>query len=168
MERFENTIFKQREEIKHKMAKMFELLKELTTSKAPKKVLIREEAESPVTKNVNFISLARGKEERNENDDMAADSVINRTNTKILVKEVANETDVENRTKNKPIKRAEREETMEASNFQPVSCSNFIQEITDIIESRKFKRKFLSEPGDGVKITPDGVVIFDKKKLGSY
>ncbi|GKD34161.1 hypothetical protein Tco_1249670 [Tanacetum coccineum] len=35
--------------------------------------------------------------------------------------------------------------------------TNFIQEITDIIESRKFKRKFLLEPGDGVKITPDSV-----------
>ncbi|GKC32677.1 hypothetical protein Tco_1039971 [Tanacetum coccineum] len=31
MERFENAIFKQREEINDKMAKMFELLKELTT-----------------------------------------------------------------------------------------------------------------------------------------
>ncbi|GJW30525.1 hypothetical protein Tco_0047400 [Tanacetum coccineum] len=46
MERFENAIFKQREEINDKMAEMFGLLKELTTSRAPEKVLIREEAKS--------------------------------------------------------------------------------------------------------------------------
>ncbi|GJV26355.1 hypothetical protein Tco_1379050 [Tanacetum coccineum] len=62
MERFENAIFKQREEINGRMTKMFGLLKELTTSRAPKKVLIREEAKFPVTKNVNSISLARGEE----------------------------------------------------------------------------------------------------------
>ncbi|GKF57561.1 zinc finger, CCHC-type containing protein, partial [Tanacetum coccineum] len=41
MERFENVIFKQQEEINDRMAEMFGLLKELTTSRAPKKVLIR-------------------------------------------------------------------------------------------------------------------------------
>ncbi|GKF21384.1 hypothetical protein Tco_0070022, partial [Tanacetum coccineum] len=59
MERFENAIFKQREEINDRMTEMFKLLKELTTSRVPEKVLIREEAKSPVTKNVNSISLAR-------------------------------------------------------------------------------------------------------------
>ncbi|GKD76709.1 MAK10-like protein [Tanacetum coccineum] len=43
MERFKNAIFKQREEINDRRAEMFRLLKELTTSRAPKKVLIREE-----------------------------------------------------------------------------------------------------------------------------
>ncbi|GJR85957.1 hypothetical protein Tco_0209968 [Tanacetum coccineum] len=70
MERFENVIFKQREEINGKMTEMFGLLKELTTSKALKKVLIREEAKSPVTKSVNSISLARGEEERNNDNDV--------------------------------------------------------------------------------------------------
>ncbi|GJT92556.1 MAK10-like protein [Tanacetum coccineum] len=51
MERFENTIFKQREEINDRMTEMFGLLKELTTSKIPKKELIKEEAKFPVTKN---------------------------------------------------------------------------------------------------------------------
>ncbi|GJS78565.1 zinc finger, CCHC-type containing protein, partial [Tanacetum coccineum] len=51
IERFENAIFKQREEINDKMTKMFGLLKELTTSRAPEKVLIREEAKFPVIKN---------------------------------------------------------------------------------------------------------------------
>ncbi|GJS74523.1 MAK10-like protein [Tanacetum coccineum] len=53
------------------MAEMFGLLKELTTSRAPEKVLIKEEAKSPITKNVNSISLARGEEERNDDNDVA-------------------------------------------------------------------------------------------------
>ncbi|GKA54726.1 hypothetical protein Tco_0753675 [Tanacetum coccineum] len=44
MERFKNALFKQREEINGRMAEMFGLLKELTTSRTPEKVLIREEA----------------------------------------------------------------------------------------------------------------------------
>ncbi|GJV80533.1 zinc finger, CCHC-type containing protein [Tanacetum coccineum] len=48
MEIFENTIFKQREEINGRMTNMFGLLKELTTSRTPEKVLIREEAKFPV------------------------------------------------------------------------------------------------------------------------
>ncbi|GJZ02372.1 hypothetical protein Tco_0520333 [Tanacetum coccineum] len=64
IERFKNAIFKQREEINDRMTKMFGLLKELTTRRTPEKVLIREEAKFPVTKNVNSISLARGEEER--------------------------------------------------------------------------------------------------------
>nr|GEW22955.1 zinc finger, CCHC-type [Tanacetum cinerariifolium] len=73
---------------------------------APEKVLIREEAKSPVTKNVNSISLAIGKEERNNNDDMAADGGINGTDMKMPVKEVEKETEAKNGNKNKPIKRA--------------------------------------------------------------
>nr|GEW85688.1 hypothetical protein [Tanacetum cinerariifolium] len=47
-----------------------ELLKELTTSRAPDKVLIREEVNSLVTKNINSISLTRGKEEREDDNDI--------------------------------------------------------------------------------------------------
>ncbi|GJS86158.1 protein kinase-like domain, concanavalin A-like lectin/glucanase domain protein [Tanacetum coccineum] len=59
MERFENAIFKQRKEINDRMIEMFGLLKELTTSRTPEKVLIREEAKFPVTKNVNSLSLSQ-------------------------------------------------------------------------------------------------------------
>ncbi|GJZ48994.1 hypothetical protein Tco_0603184 [Tanacetum coccineum] len=52
MERFKNAIFKQREEINGRMTEMFGLLKELMTSRTPEKVLIREEAKFPVTKNL--------------------------------------------------------------------------------------------------------------------
>ncbi|GJW11356.1 hypothetical protein Tco_1577183, partial [Tanacetum coccineum] len=68
IERFENAIFKQREEINDRMTEMFGLLKELTTSRAPEKVLIREESKHPVTKNVNSISFIRGEEEMNTDD----------------------------------------------------------------------------------------------------
>ncbi|GJU93343.1 zinc finger, CCHC-type containing protein [Tanacetum coccineum] len=71
MERFENAIFKQREEINGRMTEMFGLLKELTTSRAPEKVLIREEAKSPVTKSVNSISPIREEEEKSDICDVA-------------------------------------------------------------------------------------------------
>ncbi|GKA12433.1 MAK10-like protein [Tanacetum coccineum] len=74
MERFKNAIFKQHEEINDRMTKMFGLLKELTTSRAPEKVLIREEAKFPVTKNVNSISLARGEEERSDKKNETLDN----------------------------------------------------------------------------------------------
>ncbi|GJV57223.1 zinc finger, CCHC-type containing protein [Tanacetum coccineum] len=80
----------------------------------------REEAKSPVTKNVNSISLAKEEEERNDNDDMAADDGINRIHMKMPVKEAEKETKAEIGTKNKPIKRAEREETAETSSSQPI------------------------------------------------
>ncbi|GJU43973.1 MAK10-like protein [Tanacetum coccineum] len=71
MERFENAIFKQREEINDRMTEMFGLLKELMTSRTPKKVLIREEVKFSVSKNVNSISLAREEEERSDKIDVA-------------------------------------------------------------------------------------------------
>nr|GEY68169.1 MAK10-like protein [Tanacetum cinerariifolium] len=104
MERFENSIFKQREEIKDMMDEIFGLLKELTTNKAYEKVLNKEEAKSPVTKNVNSISIYKGKEERNDNDDMDTDDAITRTHTKVPLKEAEKETKAKNGTKNKPIK----------------------------------------------------------------
>ncbi|GJR28764.1 MAK10-like protein [Tanacetum coccineum] len=117
MERFENAIFKQREEINDKMAEMFRLLKELITSRAPEKVIIREEAKSPITKNMNSISLARGEEERNGDNDVATGDDIetpSRTETGRPVNEV------ENGIKNEPIRKAEKEETIDPPSSQPV------------------------------------------------
>ncbi|GJT52975.1 MAK10-like protein [Tanacetum coccineum] len=79
MERFENAIFKQREEINDRMTEMFGLLKELTTNRSPEKVLIREEAKFPITKNVNSISLARGEEERGDKTDETLDNTVKPT-----------------------------------------------------------------------------------------
>ncbi|GKA19278.1 zinc finger, CCHC-type containing protein [Tanacetum coccineum] len=123
MERFENAIFKQREEINDKMVEMFGLLKELSTSKAPEKVLIREEAKSPVTKNVNSISLTKGEEERNDDNDVVTGDDIKKTTgteKEVSVKEAETKNGAENKTKNKPIKKAEKEEAVEAPSFQPV------------------------------------------------
>ncbi|GJS68105.1 MAK10-like protein [Tanacetum coccineum] len=107
-------------EINDRMAEMFGLLKELTTSRAPDKVLIIEEAKSLITKNVNSISLARGEEDRNDNDDMETDGGINRIDTEMLVKESKKENEAEDGTKNEPIKKAKNKKTAESSSSQPV------------------------------------------------
>ncbi|GJZ98784.1 MAK10-like protein [Tanacetum coccineum] len=118
MERFKNAFFKQREEITDRMTEMFGLLKELTTSRTPEKVLIREEAKFPVTKNVNSISLARGEEERNDKTDETLDNTVKpaKTETEIPLKEAERN----NETKNKPIKKAEEEEVMETLSSRSV------------------------------------------------
>ncbi|GKC00975.1 hypothetical protein Tco_0987111 [Tanacetum coccineum] len=125
MKRFENAIFKQREEINDRMAEMFRLLKELTTSRAPKKVLIKEEVNSPVivTRNVNSISLTRGEEEReDDNDIVTGDDIKKATETEmeVAVKEAETKNRDENKTKNKPIKKAEKEEAVKAPSSQLV------------------------------------------------
>ncbi|GJT68160.1 MAK10-like protein [Tanacetum coccineum] len=110
IERFENAIFKLCEEINDRMTEMFKLLKELTTSKAPKKVLIREESKFPVTKNVNSISLAKGKEERSDKTD----------NTVTEIEVPVMEAERSNETKNKLIKKAERKEVEAVLSSRPV------------------------------------------------
>ncbi|GKB85314.1 hypothetical protein Tco_0957586 [Tanacetum coccineum] len=68
------------------MTEMFRLLKELTTSRTPEKVLIREEAKFPVTKNVNSISLARNEDEENNKTDEKPDNTKMPTETEIPVR----------------------------------------------------------------------------------
>ncbi|GJT56875.1 MAK10-like protein [Tanacetum coccineum] len=99
MERFKNAIFKQREEINDRMTEIFRLLKELTTSRKPKKV--REE-------------------EISDKDDIAADGGINKTNTEVPVKEAEKENKAEDGTKNEPIKKTENEEAAEVPSSQPI------------------------------------------------
>nr|GEW06948.1 hypothetical protein [Tanacetum cinerariifolium] len=115
MERFENPIFKQREEINDRMNEMFELLKELTTSKAPEKVLIKEEAKFPITKNVNSISFTRGEEETSGKTDVTTGDDFEKT-TEMLVKKAVKEDEAEN----EPNRKAEKEKTTEAPSSQPV------------------------------------------------
>ncbi|GKA03996.1 hypothetical protein Tco_0676777 [Tanacetum coccineum] len=109
MKRFKNAIFKQREEINGRMIEMFRLLKELTTSKTPEKVLIREETEFPVTKNVNSISLAREEEEKSDKTDVRPGNTEMPTKIKIPVKEV----EMNNEAECEPIKMDEEEEMTE-------------------------------------------------------
>ncbi|GKD78774.1 hypothetical protein Tco_1341395, partial [Tanacetum coccineum] len=123
MERFENTIFKQREEINGRMTKIFKLLKELTTSRTPKKVLIREEAKFPITKNVNSISLTKGEEEGSNRTKVTPDNAekLTKTETEMLVMEVEKINEVENGARNKLIKTSKSEEVEEAPGSQPVA-----------------------------------------------
>ncbi|GJW50438.1 hypothetical protein Tco_0091789 [Tanacetum coccineum] len=115
MERFENAIFKQREEINGRMTEMFGLLKELTTSKTLEEVLIREEAKFPVTKNINSISFAREEEERSEMDVTPGNTEM-AIEIKIPVKEVEMNYEAEC----EPIKMAKEEETTEVPSSQPI------------------------------------------------
>ncbi|GKD44168.1 hypothetical protein Tco_1268813, partial [Tanacetum coccineum] len=76
MERFEEAIYKQREEIKERMTEISNLLKELTKEKSPEKVLVREEVSKPVTKYVNAISLVRVESDKDRGSDEIVDKDI--------------------------------------------------------------------------------------------
>nr|GEV96211.1 putative reverse transcriptase domain-containing protein [Tanacetum cinerariifolium] len=54
------------EKINDRMTEMFRLRKELTTTRAPEKVLIRKKAKSPITKSINSISLSKEQEEKTD------------------------------------------------------------------------------------------------------
>ncbi|GJS94300.1 MAK10-like protein [Tanacetum coccineum] len=122
MERFKSAFFKQRGEINGRMIEMFGLLKELTTSRAPKKVLIREEAKSPVTKSVNSISLIKEEEEKNDMYDVAPGNdskETDGTDMEVSVKEAKTKNGAESGAKNKPIKNPEKE-VVETPSSRPV------------------------------------------------
>ncbi|GKF29925.1 hypothetical protein Tco_0096267, partial [Tanacetum coccineum] len=113
IERFENAIFKQREEINDRINEMFGLLKELMTSRAPEKLLIMEEAKFPVTKNVNSISLTRGEEEKSKKTDITTRDDIKKptkTKTEMPVKEAEKEDEAES----KPNRKARKDKATEA------------------------------------------------------
>ncbi|GKC65338.1 zf-CCHC domain-containing protein [Tanacetum coccineum] len=105
-------------EINDRMTEMFRLLKELMTNGTPKKVLIREEAKFPVTKNVNPISLARGEEERSDKMDETLDNIVKPTRIEMEIP--VKEAERNNETKNKPIKKAKEEEVVEVLSSRPV------------------------------------------------
>ncbi|GKD37569.1 hypothetical protein Tco_1257776, partial [Tanacetum coccineum] len=65
------------------MVEMFGLLKELTTSRTSEKVLVREEACNPVTKNVNAISHVKTEKAKNiENNKVVDKNVIELVKTR--------------------------------------------------------------------------------------
>ncbi|GJW18130.1 MAK10-like protein [Tanacetum coccineum] len=86
IERFKNTIFKQREEINGRMTKMFGLLKELTT--------------------------LRGEEERSDKADETPDNIEKPTRTEMEIP--VKETKIMNEAGNEPLQKARKEETTEA------------------------------------------------------
>nr|GEX20124.1 hypothetical protein [Tanacetum cinerariifolium] len=141
MEHFENSIFKQREEINDRMTEMFRLLKELTTSNTSEKVLIREEANFPVTKNINSISLVNEEEERSEKTE---DTLRNTVKSTVTATEIpVKEAERNNETKNKPIKKAENKEVEEVLSSRPVEyyLKHKINEklIEGLVDNNRFK-----------------------------
>nr|GEU29771.1 hypothetical protein [Tanacetum cinerariifolium] len=72
VERFKKAMFKKKDEINGRMDKIFGLLKELTSSTTPEKVLVREEVRNPITKNINANSICRieKKEVKEKNEEV--------------------------------------------------------------------------------------------------
>nr|GEY35740.1 hypothetical protein [Tanacetum cinerariifolium] len=84
---------------------------------APEKVLIRKEAKSAVTKNVNSMSLTKGEEERNNDNDISTGKDIEKP-TRIKIGMPVNK--AKKGIKNKPIRKAKKEKTTEAPSSQPI------------------------------------------------
>ncbi|GKC61847.1 hypothetical protein Tco_1089445, partial [Tanacetum coccineum] len=108
---------------------MFGLLKELTTSRTPKKVLVREEARHPITKNVNAISLVQIEEDKNIKNNKVVDKNIIKLSelNAIEPNEVVDiKKEVEDRTNDEPARNVEEitgngiEELVEMPRSQPV------------------------------------------------
>nr|GEZ17379.1 MAK10-like protein [Tanacetum cinerariifolium] len=114
MERSENTIFKQHDEINGRMTKMFGLLKKLMTSRHPEKVLTREEAKFPVTKNLNYVSLTKEKEGGSDRTMMTPGNAENPTETKTETPVMEVEEINEVKSEAKIIKTFENDEAIEA------------------------------------------------------
>ncbi|GJT19303.1 hypothetical protein Tco_0878009 [Tanacetum coccineum] len=175
MERFENTIFKQREEINGKMTEMFGLLKELTTSRTPEKVLIREEAKFLVTKNVNSISLTKGEEGGSNKTKVTPENAekLTETETKTPVMEVEKINEVENRAGNKSIKTSKSKEAEEAPGSQPVAyyLKHKINEklIKGENENRPFilGTPFLTTAKTSIKFDTGTITLRSKKNKAS-
>ncbi|GKD73077.1 hypothetical protein Tco_1331359 [Tanacetum coccineum] len=167
MERFENTIFKQREEINGRMTKMFGLLKELTTSRTPEKVLIREEAKFLVTKNVNSISLARNEEEENNKTDETPDNTKMPIETEMPVRKAEAMNEAKNEARNKSIKTHENDKAVEAPGSQPVAyyLKHKINEklIKGLVKNNRFNNSLSGtrvgkKKGKAYKVLPGGPV----------
>ncbi|GKA32450.1 hypothetical protein Tco_0718817 [Tanacetum coccineum] len=110
MERFQKTIFKQREEINDRMAEMFGILKELTTSRTSEKVLVREEARHPIIKNVHAIPLVKMEKEKNiKNNEVVDKNIIElgELNAIESKEEVDMKKEVGDGTNNEPVRNVE-------------------------------------------------------------
>nr|GEW72619.1 zinc finger, CCHC-type [Tanacetum cinerariifolium] len=137
IERFKNTIFKQREVINDRMTEMFGLLKELLASRNPEKVLIREEARHPITKNLNSISIIREEKEKDlVNNRAIIKSIVEPSKSKEEepLKKAFVTNEVERRVDDEPTKSV-RENVMKNEEEEAVGASNFV--ILDIKEDEK-------------------------------
>ncbi|GKC99662.1 MAK10-like protein [Tanacetum coccineum] len=96
MERFEEAIYKQRDEINERMTEMFILLKEYTKEKAQEKVLVREEVSKPVTKYVNAVSLVNIEDDKGEEYDEVANIWVVKQSEVLEEKEIEEDVDDDN------------------------------------------------------------------------
>ncbi|GKB97158.1 MAK10-like protein [Tanacetum coccineum] len=167
MERFENTIFKQREEVNGRMPEMFGLLKELMTNRTLEKLLMREEAKFHVTKNVNSISLVRNEEEENNMMDEIADNTKMPTKIEMTVREAEAMNGAKNGARNESIKTPENDEEVEAYGSQPVVyyLKHKINEklIKGLVKNNRFNNSLSGtrvgkKKGKAYKILPGGLV----------
>ncbi|GKA38854.1 hypothetical protein Tco_0731405 [Tanacetum coccineum] len=124
MERFENVIFKQQEEINDKMTEMFRLLK----GRALEKI----------------------KGRKSDKYDVATGDGGKKTdgpNIKVLEKDAETKDGAKNRAKNKLIKKAEKEEVVEAPSSQPVEyyLKHRINEklIEGLVDNNRFNDSLL-------------------------
>ncbi|GJY41849.1 zinc finger, CCHC-type containing protein [Tanacetum coccineum] len=95
--------------------------RELTTSRTPKKVLIREETKFLVTKNVNSISLARNEEEENNKTDETPDNTKMPTEKEMPVRKAEAMNGAENGARNESIKTPKNDEVVDVTGSQPVA-----------------------------------------------
>nr|GEW85539.1 hypothetical protein [Tanacetum cinerariifolium] len=139
------------------------------TIRAPKKVLIREEAKFPVTKNVNSISLTRGEEERSEKTDVTTGNDFEKptkTETEMPVKEAKKEDEAEN----KPNRKARKEETTEAPSSQPTDCKTILKKLRTTFENAfisKFKECMQKYTRFNAQSFQDEM-IFNMDSIGKY
>nr|GEV45256.1 retrovirus-related Pol polyprotein from transposon TNT 1-94 [Tanacetum cinerariifolium] len=111
---FQKNHFKQREENNDIMVEMFRLLKELTTSRTPEKVLVREKARHPITKNVSTISFVITEKENNiKNNEVVDKNVVELSElNEIVPKEVVDiKKEVEDEDNDEPVRNVEEEIT---------------------------------------------------------
>ncbi|GJX28000.1 MAK10-like protein [Tanacetum coccineum] len=153
MERFENAIFKPREEINDRMTKMFGLLKELTASQTPKKLLIREEARHPITKNINSISLIRIEEEKNVKNNRPIDKSVvepNKSDEEEPPKGVDVKDEVERKVDGEPAKSSMEDVTKKEEEEPAKISSSHTGPLHDVILKKQITRK--EDIGGNLKI----------------
>nr|GEX69776.1 hypothetical protein [Tanacetum cinerariifolium] len=166
MERFENAIFKQREEINNRATEMFGLHKELTVSKTLETMLIREKERYPIIKHVNSISLVRTEEEESTKDEEMFDDISgkpDKSKAVISPKEVNKEKEAGNVTKDnlvkstkEKLKKIDEEKSGETPNSHYMYLVDLV--ILDIKEDEK--RPFIL--GTPFLATAKSVIKFDK------
>ncbi|GJS05672.1 hypothetical protein Tco_0322180 [Tanacetum coccineum] len=121
MERFEEAIFKQREEINERMVEMFGLLKELTKSRSPEKVLVREEVSNPITKYIKSIFHVKMENDKDtENDEVVDKNIIEPIELNVVepIKLVDRENEMDNDTGN---------ETNRSVNEEPTRWGKYVE-----------------------------------------